>query len=173
MSAGLGCHAEAQQSSEIMALRNRDLHRPQQLLSSPSLLWKTTSRRCDSCAASLTISPHTCHMYISGLRGLSSTPQIAGWYFLIFWNRNSVQQRQSDCRKCWKASQWLIWQRLTCSSSHENSAPFQLTDIQGYIITISAAQSIWVSLHSNTDYGVVQSWAVLYRVSWLLQPSRK
>lgn len=93
--------------------------------------------------------------------------------FFDFLKQKYCSTETKRLQKVLKGLTVAISQRLTCSSSHENSAPFQLTDIQGYIITISAAQSIWVSLHSNTDYGVVQSWAVLYRVSWLLQPPPK
>lgn len=84
-------------------------------------------------------------MYISPLRGW----QIAGCYFFsteTFFKRDratiGIAQRSHSTSH--------IWHGLTCSCSHENSAPFQSKHIQRYIITNSATKYVWESVLTST-----------------------
>lgn len=159
-----GCHAEAQWSFEITALCNKDLCSLQQLVSSPHhCCVKLHQKAWQLCSQSDHLTSHMSHVH-KPTEGLCtcwgpdiSTWQIVGCYFFFFQTETLFKRDGATVGIAQRPhSGSHIWQRLTCSSSHENSAPFQFKHIQRYIITNSATQYVWESVFSSR----VRLWCV-------------
>lgn len=96
------------------------------------------------CSQADHLTSHMLHIQETSEGPNTRTSQVVGCFFF---NSNTVQKRQCECKNCSKANRGShIWRYLTCSTSNETSAPFQFKHILWCTITNTATQYVWDSV---------------------------